>query len=45
MATNIIYKLDDRTGPLVEVRRWVDDNVSHTHFGNTPIQTIIINFS
>ena len=27
MATNIVYKIDDRTGPIIEVRRWVDDEV------------------
>ena len=32
MATNVIYKVDDRTGPWVDVRRWVDDVVSdHTY--------------
>lgn len=27
-ATTITYKIDDRTGPWVEVRKWVDDQVS-----------------
>lgn len=32
MATNVIFKIDDRTGPWVDVRRWVDDVVSdHAH--------------
>ena len=24
-STNIAYKIDDRTGPLIEVRRWISD--------------------
>ena len=27
-ATSITYKVDDRTGPWVEVRKWMDDQVS-----------------
>lgn len=26
--TNMMYKIDDRTGPWVEVRKWMDENVS-----------------
>ena len=25
--TNIYYKIDDRTGPLIEVRRWINAEV------------------
>ena len=25
--TNISYKIDDRTGPLIEVRRWINEEV------------------
>ncbi len=25
--TNMMYKIDDRTGPWVEVRKWMDENV------------------
>ena len=23
--TNVVYKVDDRTGPLVDVKKWLDD--------------------
>lgn len=25
--TNISYKIDDRTGPLIEVRKWINEEV------------------
>ena len=25
--TNVTYKIDDRTGPLVEVRKWINEEV------------------
>ncbi|XP_038057729.1 replication protein A 32 kDa subunit-like [Patiria miniata] len=25
-ATNILYKLDDRTGPLLDIRQWIDND-------------------
>ena len=28
--TNVTYKLDDRTGPLVEVRKWINEEVCST---------------
>lgn len=27
--TNILYKLDDMTAPAMDVRQWVDTDVSH----------------
>ena len=26
--TNVVYKVDDRTGPLVDVKKWLDDQES-----------------
>ena len=26
-ATTVTYKIDDRTGPWVEARKWMDDQV------------------
>ena len=26
-ATTVTYKIDDRTGPWVDVRRWIDEQV------------------
>ena len=26
--TNVVYKVDDRTGPLVDVKEWLDDQES-----------------
>ena len=23
--TNVVYRVDDRTGPLVDVKKWLDD--------------------
>ena len=25
LQTNVVYKVDDRTGPLVDVKKWLDD--------------------
>ena len=29
-ASNVTYKIDDRTGPWIDVKRWMDDQVSIT---------------
>ena len=26
--TNVVYKVNDRTGPLVDVKKWLDDQES-----------------
>lgn len=39
-ATAITYKIDDRTGPLVEVRKWVDDQVSTKEHSFSPVDDI-----
>ena len=26
-STNVTYKVDDRTGPWMEVKRWIDEQV------------------
>ena len=30
--TNVVYKVDDRTGPLVEVKKWLYDQESEVEF-------------
>ena len=26
--TNMMYKIDDRTGPWIEIRKWMDEQVT-----------------
>ena len=30
--TKVVYKVDDRTGPLVDVKKWLDDQESEVEF-------------
>ena len=30
--TNVVYKVDDRTGPLVDVKKWLDDQKLEAEF-------------
>ena len=31
-ASNVTYKIDDRTGPWIDVKRWMDEQVTHSLF-------------